>query len=94
MDPPGGVWIFVGSNGGPGPSGVFLSPDLADAWFARHSLSGTLTAYPTDTGVYDWTIAQGDFQPTQPHQSEPKFIQRFSSAYLEHYHYEDGHRVA
>ena len=27
---------------------------------------------------------------SQPHQKDPQFVQRFSSAYLEHFHYEAG----
>ena len=59
-------------------------------WIARHQLSGTLTAYPCDTGIYDWVIDRGHWQPQYPSQKTAEFIQRFSSAHLEHYHYENG----
>jgi hypothetical protein len=40
--------------------------------------------------VYDWAIAEGHWAPKQEHRRRSQFIQRFSSAYLEHYHYEAG----
>jgi hypothetical protein len=83
------VWVFNGT-GGTFPSGVFLSRELANAWIARHQLSGTLSGYPLNTPVYEWVIARGHWRPEYPSQKTPEFCQRFSSAYLEHYHYENG----
>ena len=83
------VWVFNG-NGNAFPSGIFLSHELADAWITSYRLSGTLTCYPSNTGVYDWAISRGHWKPEYPSQQTPEFIQRFSSAYLEHYHYENG----
>jgi len=82
------VWVFNGD--GPLPSAVFTTRESAETWIARHGLSGLLTRYPLDVGVYDWAIARGVFQPKRPDQTEPRFIARFSSAYLEHHHYTDG----
>jgi hypothetical protein len=79
------VWIFNGASQ-PLPSGVFSTRAAADAWIAQHSLAGLLTAYPIDTGVYDWTVRQGHVSVDKP----SRRIATFSSAYLEHYHYEDG----
>ena len=87
-----GVWVFNG--GGAFPSAVFTSRDRGEAWIALHKLTGALTRYPLDVGVYEWAIGLGAFKPKQSHQSEPKFIGRFSSASLEHYHYEAGQLVA
>ncbi len=82
------VWVF---NGGSDlPSAVFTSRELAETWIARHGLTGVLTRYPLDVGLYEWAIDCGAFVPTRPDQSEPRFIGRFSSANLEHYHYEAG----
>ncbi|MCA9101054.1 MAG: hypothetical protein R3C10_05570 [Pirellulales bacterium] len=53
-----------------------------------------LTGYPIDVSVYDWAIKQGHFSPKESYQQTPRFISRFSSAYLEHYHYVDGTREA
>lgn len=83
------VWVFSGV-GGTFPAAVFSDRAKANAWVARHRLSGVLTAYPVDEPIYDWAIARGVFEPKRPDQSQAQFIQRFSSASLEHDHYEDG----
>jgi hypothetical protein len=85
------VWIFNGPKG-QFPSGVFASRETAERWIQQHKLSGTLTAYPVDVGVYDWAIAGGHFVPKRDDRHSAEFIQRFSSASQEHYHYADGHR--
>lgn len=82
------VWVFNG--GGTFSSAVFTSKELAREWIASHKLTGVLTKYPLNVGVYEWAIARGAFKPTRPDQSQPRFIARFSSAHLEHYHYEAG----
>jgi hypothetical protein len=83
------VWVFSG-EGGRFPSGVFLTKESAEAWIAKHNLSGVLTCYPLDTGVYDWAVAQNLFQPKRPEHASAGFIQAFSSAKQEHFHYEQG----
>ena len=84
-----GVWVFNG-DGGRFPSGVFTAFDKATLWVATHSLSGTLTWYPLDAGVYEWVMAKGYWQQTRDYQSTPAFIQNFSSAYTGHFHFVDG----
>lgn len=86
------IWVFSGTNGR-FPAGVFLDLVVAERWILQHSLSGILTAYPLDRGVYDWAIKEGVFQPTKPHQLTPAFIAQFSSALLDHHHYETGQRL-
>ncbi|HEU0053036.1 MAG TPA: hypothetical protein VFQ39_07655, partial [Longimicrobium sp.] len=49
----GWVWVFNGEAGS-FPSGVFTSREAAEAWIAKYALTGVLTAYPLDVGVYDW----------------------------------------
>ena len=83
-----GVWVFNG--GGTFPAGVFTTRENAEAWIARHRLTGTLTKYPLDVGLYEWALERGAFKPKRPDQSGPAFVARFSSASLEHYHYTDG----
>jgi hypothetical protein len=87
--PMGFVWVFHG-EGGTLASGAFLSRSTAEEWITRNRLSGVLTAYPADVAVYDWMISNGQWRPSNDYQAEPAFIQRFTSAYLEHYHYQDG----
>ena len=83
------VWVFNGVRGR-FPAAVFSTIDKANAWISEHRLSGTLTEYPIDVAVYEWAIASGAFKPKRPDQSEPQFIQRFSSASQRHFHYENG----
>ena len=83
------VWIFNGPKG-QFPSGAFSSREEAERWIQKHRLSGCLTAYPIDVGVYDWAVAAGFFAPKRDDQRAPEFIQCFSSASQEHYHYEEG----
>lgn len=49
------IWFFHG-EGGRFSSGVFTSIEKAEIWIDQHKLSGVLTAYPIDEGVYDWAI--------------------------------------
>jgi 3-isopropylmalate/(R)-2-methylmalate dehydratase small subunit len=86
------IWVFNGERSS-FPSGVFSTRDAAEAWIARHRLTGTLTRYPLDTGVYDWAVSRGHFRPAREHQRSPEFIARFSSASQDHEHFEHG-RVA
>ncbi|MCU0714236.1 MAG: hypothetical protein MUC43_19435 [Pirellula sp.] len=81
------VWVFNGVKAS-FPSGVFTSRENAEAWIKEHNLEGTLTLYPVDQSAYDNAIANGWFNPKLPHQKLPEFIQRFTSASQEHYHYE------
>ena len=83
------VWLFHGM-GGRFTSGVFTSRRLAEDWIRKHGLTGMLTLYPTDIGTYDWAIGNGSFRVNKEEQSRPDFIQKFTTASQEHYHYEDG----
>jgi len=83
------IWVFCGSSA-PFPSGVFTSIDLAEQWIAKYKLTGTLTRYPINIGIYDWAIQNNFFKPKDDKHKTAKFIQQFSSASQEHYHYEDG----
>jgi hypothetical protein len=83
------IWIFTGPRA-QFPSGVFTQRETAEQWIRQHGLSGTLTAYPVDVGVFDWAVSTGYFTPKRDDQRSAEFIQRFSSASQEHYHYEQG----
>ena len=83
------VWVFNGANA-QFPSGVFSSRERAEEWIQKHRLTGTLTKYPVDMSVYDWAIENGLFKLKDEENKSAHFIQRFSSAKQEHYHYEDG----
>ena len=76
------------------------SQDLTPSWrYGRSAarafgyaprLSGVLTLYPVDVGVYEWAIEAGLFSPKKPHEEEPPFIGGFTTASQPHHHYEDG----
>ncbi|AUD01004.1 DUF7710 domain-containing protein [Spirosoma pollinicola] len=84
-----GIWVFHG-EGGRFSSGVFSSKAKAEYWISQHQLSGMLTLYPLDTGVYDWSLEKGYFEAEKEADPKATFIQRFTTASQEHYHYEDG----
>lgn len=91
------VWVFTGERSKTGtnatfPSGVFSNPQLAEAWIAKHRLSGVLTMYRLDVGAFDWAVENGTFKPVKPHHFNPEFIGRFAGGET-HFHYEDGERA-
>ena len=85
------VWVFNGARS-QFPAGVFSERALAEAWIKQYKLTGVLTAYPLDKGVYDEAVDNSWFKPQREDQRSPEFIGRFSSASQEHYHYENGER--
>jgi hypothetical protein len=80
------VWVFNGPNS-TFPSGVFSTKERAEDWIHRHRLEGTLTAYPLDISAYDWALKHNLFKPRRDDQKSPEFMQRFTTASQEHYHY-------
>jgi hypothetical protein len=83
------VWVFSGA-GSRFSSGVFIDKDAAMQWISKHKLSGVLTQYPLNQGVYDWAIDNGVFEPKKEYENSPDYIQKFTCAAQEHYHFEDG----
>lgn len=61
------VWIFTAPKA-KFPSGAFTGREVAERWIHQHRLSGTLTAYPVDVGVYDWAVSGGHFAPKRDDQ--------------------------
>ena len=82
------VWVF--NRGGNFTSGIFTRRELAESWISKHFLSCCLTKFPLDVGLFDWAIDSEIFKPKRPDQVEARFIGQFTSAALEHYHYESG----
>lgn len=83
------IWIFSGA-GSRFPSGVFLDKCAAIKWVSKHKLTGVLTLYPVNQGVYDWAIEADLFKPCKEREKTAMFIQQFTSVSQEHYHFEDG----
>jgi len=69
---------------------VFTQRELAETWIKQHGLTGTLTQYPIDEGIWDWAVRNELFTPKEEKQRTPQFIEMFSSASHGHFHYEDG----
>lgn len=83
------VWVFIGL-GRRFSSGVFQDKEAAAKWISKYKLSGVLTQYPIGKGVYEWAIDNKVFEPRKDHESSPEFIQSFTCAAQEHYHFENG----
>ena len=81
-------WVWVYCSTGFFPCGVFETREQAEHWIRKHKVAGCLTRYPLGEGIYDYVIRMSYFKPKKDYQFTSKFISRFSSAYLEHYHYE------
>jgi hypothetical protein len=90
------VWIF-NKNNAAFSGGVFSELNLAENWVKENSLTGILTKYPLDQGVFDWAV-ENDMhnikaEKVADQSKQPNFIGGFTSASQEHYHYENGIRA-
>ena len=83
------MWIFLGDRAR-WPGGVFSSRDTAVRWIAEHHLTGMITEYPVDVGVYEWAVAAGAFPPGKLQHSSSGFIGGFTTAAQEQGHFTDG----
>ena len=83
------IWLFHGA-GSRFTSGVFTERTIAEEWITKNMLSGVLTKYPINISVYDWAINESFFAPQKDIHQSANFIQKFTSASQEHYHYENG----
>lgn len=83
------IWVFHGAQGR-FTSGIFNSVNIAEEWIAKHKLTGMLTEYPLNKGVYDWAIENDFFEIRKDSQKDPLFIQGFTTGTQNHFHYEDG----
>lgn len=81
--------IFLGDRAR-WPSGVFSSREAAVEWIAEHHLTGMITEYPVDVGVYEWAVTAGALRPSKPQHSSAGFIGGFTTAVQEHGHFTDG----
>jgi len=86
------VWVFVSKEGSPGA--VFSNTEIAEAWIAKWALSGLLTKYPLDVGAFDWAVERGFFRPKKAEHTSSTFVGSFTTASMEHHHYEGGCRLA
>lgn len=85
------IWVFNGAKSS-FPSGVFTNIEKAEEWIRKYRLTGVLTFYPVDCGVYDWAIDNHFFEAKTENEGSSAFIQRFTSASQQHFHYELGEK--
>ncbi len=95
IEPEQSVWIFNGANSR-FSGGVFDNLIDAEDWIKSNKLTGMLTKYPLNQGVFDWAEAN-DKTSMKPEKllekrKDPIFIGGFTTAAMEHYHYENGER--
>lgn len=83
------IWVFNGKRNG-FAGGVFTDVELAKQWIEKHKLTGVLTLYPVNVGVYDWAIENGLFKVKKEHDKATEFIGGFTTASQKHHHFEDG----
>ncbi|MFJ3449066.1 hypothetical protein ACIPM0_12685 [Pseudomonas sichuanensis] len=83
------VWVFNGAEAR-FPCAVFLELGDAEEWIKDNGLSGVLTKYPVGISVYDWAVINGHFCIKNEKEKSSVFIQEFSSAAQEHFHFENG----
>ncbi|MEQ8573450.1 MAG: hypothetical protein RIB63_05280, partial [Fulvivirga sp.] len=95
IEPRKTVWVFNGA-GGQFSGGIFEHLIEAENWISQNSLTGVLTEYPINIGVFDWA-EQEDLINMRPEKlaekkTDPNFIGSFTTASMNHYHYENGQR--
>lgn len=83
------IYVFIGEESNV-PSGVFSSYDKGEKWIKDNLLNGSLNELPLDISVYQWAIDKEYFEPKKEYQKEARFIQRFTSASINHWHFENG----
>lgn len=84
------IYIFSG-EGSHFPSGVFTSFKEANNWIMSKKLTGCLNELPINIPLYDWAIQEDFFKPSKEYQKESKFIQNFTCASIDHWHFEEGY---
>jgi hypothetical protein len=70
--------------------GLFTTRERAEEWIAGNGLTGVLTRYPIDVGVYERAVGNILFTPGNDRQRSAEFIAGFTTASMEHHHYENG----
>ncbi len=89
------IWVFNGARSRHS-GGIFENLDMAEEWIKNNRLSGMLTKYPINKGVFEWAdendlirMREGKLEEKR---KDPIFIGGFTTAAMEHYHYEEGEK--
>ncbi len=86
------IYVFIGVDAG-FPTAVFNSMGEMELFIGQNKLTGIVNKMPVGISLYDWAIQKEFFKPKRDYQKEAKFIQSFSCASMEHWHFEDGEKV-
>lgn len=84
------VYVFHGEKA-KFAAAVFTDFVAAEKAIRKDKLSGMLTFYPLNETVFEYTVRKQLFSPSGNENGD--YISRFTSAVLEHYHYENGKRI-
>lgn len=84
------VFVFHGDKAN-FASAVFTNLDEAEDVISRDGLTGMLTRYPLNETVFGYTVRADLFTPKGNESGD--YIGRFTSASLDHFHYEKGQRA-
>jgi hypothetical protein len=87
------IWVFNGAKS-QFPGGIFEDLMEAENWIEKNKLTGMLTEYPINTGVFDWAnendLINMKAEKLVRKKNDPLFIGGFTTASMNHYHYENG----
>ncbi|WP_297575759.1 hypothetical protein [uncultured Campylobacter sp.] len=81
------IWIFSNKNT---ILGAFYQKELAEIFIKKYSLSGTLTAYPINEPIYEWSIENEFFAPKNIDEKKAKFIESFTTDKIPTFNYKEG----
>lgn len=82
------TFVFVG-EGSDFPLGIFTALENAKEYMEKYSLSGTVNQFPINIGIMIGGIEEDLFKVKNEYQKGPKFIERFSYASIEHFHFKN-----
>ena len=89
------IWVFNGANSR-FSGGVFEHLDVAEQWIKSNGLTGMLTKYPLNRGVFEWAddnnLIRMKAEKLKEKRKDPIFIGGFTTAAMEHFHYENGQK--
>jgi frataxin-like iron-binding protein CyaY len=93
IEPYKAVWVFNGENTQLS-GGIFEKYEDANSWIKHNKLTGILTKYPLNKGVFDWAeendLINMKKEKIELKRNDPWFIGGFTTASMEHFHYKNG----
>ncbi len=81
------LWIL---QKGQFPYAVFDSLDKAVVWIRNNKATGMITGYPINETVLSWALRNNFFKIKKEEHKTIQFEEKFTSASMLHYHFEDG----